>query len=186
MASPPPPPAPPAAPVPVPTGRFGPGCMVGGCAAGCGTAFVLVTVACGLVYWFGARIWQEQVRTQLEESAVVRDHVGLPLHCEVDWTASFADPDQDVFVFRLSGPGGEARARLRLKTRDDGSEQVLGGTLELPDGRRLELDVAADTEDGDGDTPEVVPPDGAAAGGEPDTSRPAPADVPRGAPGADG
>ena len=110
--------------------------IVGGIAA---LLLVAVAVSAALAFGFGMKVLNEQVRVELRDNPVIRARIGEPGPLELDFMGTAADPGDDVFVFRVEGPLGRGRVTANLATREDGTEEVTGGTLRLDSGEEFGL-----------------------------------------------
>ena len=110
--------------------------LVVGLVVGCG---VLAALCCGGLFLFGTRTVAEQVKTDLRGNPVIEEHLGPIDTIELDWIASQNAPGEDEFVFDVEGPKGTGRIQVVTETVDAETEDVVSGTLELPNGETYDL-----------------------------------------------
>jgi hypothetical protein len=102
----------------------------------------LLLVCCGggaLLVRFGLQIVTTEVEDQLSDNPVLREHIGDVQSFEMDWSRSFADEDDDTFVYQVRGTKGEGRVTVKHITDDDGDEVILSAQLRLPSGETIDL-----------------------------------------------
>lgn len=96
---------------------------------------VIVTVAgCGLLDEF-----EKQVAADIKDNPVVVQYIGDINSIETDWTATGEEPDENTFVFRISGTKGEGMLTAECITIDADHEDVVSGSLELASGETIDL-----------------------------------------------
>lgn len=93
-----------------------------------------VTTGCGLLAEF-----ERQVAVDIENNPVIVRYIGDIDAIEIDWTATGEEPDDDVFVFRLSGSKGDGVLTAKCITIDADHEDVVSGSLRLPSGETIDL-----------------------------------------------
>ena len=111
---------------------------------GClGCAFLgAICVALGLfgITYFGFGVLAEQVGESVSDNPVVLEHLGGIQSIKLDWMASMADPDPDLFVYQIEGSKGSGEIRVHSTSSDDGmSEHVTWGVLRTSDGSTYDL-----------------------------------------------
>lgn len=107
---------------------------------------LLAVLCCGGIAYFGFGIVAEQVKADLRGNAVVEEHIGPITSIRTDLIASLATEGQDEFVFDVEGPKGKGRLKVVTVTIDAGTEEVVSGTLELPNGELYDLFPDAETD----------------------------------------
>jgi hypothetical protein len=110
-----------------------------GCAAAGVVGIVVLALGAGLFVRWGMGIFAEQVKLELRENPVILEHLGRLDTLEMDMTASTAAEDEDEFVFNAEGTKGSGVIRAICITRSPDREEVVSGTLELPDGSTYDL-----------------------------------------------
>lgn len=113
-------------------------------------AVLLVGLTClggSAFVFFGLDLVTADVEADLRDNPVLREELGDVVEFEIAWGQSFAHPDEDVFVYRVTGTKGSGLVRAESLTVDDG-EQVIWAELELPSGEVRVL-VEREAESGD-------------------------------------
>ena len=72
------------------------------------------------------------------ERAQHLERIGEVREFEMDWSESLAEPDSEIFVYRVEGSAGKGKVRVESRTVED-REQVVWAELELPGGEVVEL-----------------------------------------------
>jgi hypothetical protein len=115
------------------------GCWWGALALGCGGMLALCCGGgSGLVY-FGMSVMAEEIKTKVRDDPALREHIGEIQQFEADMMASIAEADDDTYVYHVQGTKGSGELRVKSVTDDNGDEQVVSGTLRLPDGTEVQL-----------------------------------------------
>ena len=107
-----------------------------------GGGLLAVVVCCGGTFGVAQLAFasmEEDVRKDLAGNPVVNERLGGITAVDLEFLASADHPDEDVFIFDLTGPKGTGRAVIDCGDTPDGGLWVRGGTLELPDGTSLDL-----------------------------------------------
>jgi hypothetical protein len=113
--------------------------MLFGC-GGCAVVVVLATIFGGwALLRFGLGVFSGEVESELRSNPVITEHIGLIQEFEIDVGASFAAAGDEVFVFRVRGSKGSGLVTATCVTTDDGTENVVAGTLQLDSGETLNL-----------------------------------------------
>jgi hypothetical protein len=102
----------------------------------------LLLVCCGggaLLVGFGLQIVTTEIEDQLSGNPILQEHVGEVQSFEMDWSRSFADEDDDTFIYQVQGTKGEGRVTVKHITDDDGNEVILSAQLRLPNGETVDL-----------------------------------------------
>lgn len=123
------------------SGNWSKGCIIAAVAAFVGAVTCVVLLIGGgmwIASW-GIDVVAQQVANDIENNPVIVQHIGLINSIEVDWTASMAEPGEDVFVFELSGSKGRGVLVAESKTIDVDTENVTWGRLKLPSGEQYDL-----------------------------------------------
>jgi len=112
-------------------------------ALGCGGC-VAVTVVAILAAVLGAVIWSlgtfaDSVEADLRQNPVIIEHIGRIESFKLELHASLIEPGDDSFVFRVEGTRGAGLVHATCVTVDDGSEDVVAGTLQLDAGEMTDL-----------------------------------------------
>ena len=102
------------------------------CVAGLVVCFT--ASACGLLDEF-----ERQVAEDIKANPVIVNHNGEITAIEVDWTATGEEPDEDVFVFNLTGTKGNGTLTAECITVDADHEDVVSGSLQIPSGETIDL-----------------------------------------------
>jgi hypothetical protein len=80
-----------------------------------------------------------EIEDQLSDNPVMREHIGDIESFEMDWSRSFADEDDDTFIYQVRGSKGEGRVTVQHITNDAGDEEILSAQLRLPSGETFDL-----------------------------------------------
>lgn len=106
-----------------------------------GIAALLVVGVIALAVW-GMSLVEEEVSFILEKHPAVVKALGPNPDCEMDLKRSMNDERYDWFYYRCSGPSGKGVAVVHTEsTGPNAEEELVEGTLELDDGRKIKLDV---------------------------------------------
>jgi hypothetical protein len=109
-----------------------------------------LTTFCGVgclgLGWFSLGMLEEMAKTEFNNNAVVRDHLGELESCSINWTDTMEerqrekDPvrQNELWSFDLQGSKGKGLVRARMRQQGD-KFALVEGTLELEDGRLLDL-----------------------------------------------
>jgi hypothetical protein len=110
---------------------------------GCGGCAVIGALAIILGGWgllrFGLVVFTDEVESDLRSNPVIVEHVGRIEEFELDLGGSIAAEGGDDFVFRVSGTKGSGLLTATCITNEDGSEEVVAGTIQLESGETLDL-----------------------------------------------
>ncbi len=118
-----------------------------GC-GGCAVVVALVTIFGGwALLKFGLGVFSGEVESELRSNPVIIEHIGLIEEFEIDLGASFAEEGDEVFIFRVRGSKGSGLVTATCVTTDDGTEEVVAGTVQLDSGETLDLFPADDIGD---------------------------------------
>ncbi|REK18873.1 MAG: hypothetical protein DWQ37_03455 [Planctomycetota bacterium] len=107
-----------------------------------GGGVVALLVCCGGIggfFYFGLTVFAKQVEAELRDNPALVEHVGAVQSFEIDWVATSAEADNDVFAFNVRGDQGEGVVTAKCVTTDDDSEEIAWATLRLPNGETVEL-----------------------------------------------
>lgn len=99
-------------------------------------------VCCGggaLLTWFGKNVGEEEITAQLRDNPKLREHIGEIKNLDMDFVASGAQDDSDVFVYNVEGSKSSGRLTIRESMDDDFSTIVEEATLRLPDGSEVKV-----------------------------------------------
>ena len=99
-------------------------------------------VCCGggaLLTWFGKNVGEEEITAQLRDNPKLREHIGEIKNLDMDFVASGAQDDSDVFVYNVEGSKSSGRLTIRESMDDDFSTIVEEATLRLPDGSEVKI-----------------------------------------------
>jgi hypothetical protein len=88
---------------------------------------------------FGMDVLTEEVRGELDDNAVVQEHIGAIQTMSIDHEKSAAVEGDDVFVFRIEGDKGSGYVTVESVTNAAGMEEVAGGSLRLDTGETFPL-----------------------------------------------
>lgn len=110
--------------------------IIGGIVLGGGLTVVLLCAGLG---WYGWSVLSEQYRVAMNRNPVIVEHLGEVREIEIDLGATGDEPGEDVFVYRAIGAKGTGVVTAEFHTVDDDNEEIISGTLELPDGRTFDL-----------------------------------------------
>lgn len=103
-------------------------------------------VGCLGLGWFSLTMVEEMAKTELNNNAVVREHLGELTSCSVNWTDTMEERQREqdrarhneLWSFDVEGSKGKGLIRARM--RQQGEKFVLlDGVLEMEDGRLLDL-----------------------------------------------
>ena len=104
-----------------------------------GGGLICVFACCGGFVAFGFGIIQEEVELELRDHPVIRAHIGEISSVKMDFMASIANNNDDVWVYDIEGSKEKGRVTLNHVTDDIGNEVFREGTLRLSDGRTVTL-----------------------------------------------
>ena len=106
-----------------------------------GSGFVVLLCCGGFggLMVFGFNVIAKEVELQLRDNAALVEHIGEIEEFDIDWMASMAHPEDDVFVFEVTGTKGSGEITAKSVTMPDGNESVEWATLRLPTGETIEL-----------------------------------------------
>lgn len=105
------------------------GVMLLGCCGGC----------LGLVY-FGKGVIEEEVANELRGNPVLIREVGTIESLKVNFVASAAQDDEEIFVYDVQGSKSSGKIKVLSVTDDLFDEEiVIWAELELPDGKKFTL-----------------------------------------------
>ncbi|MCH5377557.1 MAG: hypothetical protein JJ992_26670 [Planctomycetes bacterium] len=105
-------------------------------------AGLMLLLCCGggaLVVRFGMQIITTQVEDQLADNPVLKEHIGEIEAFDLDWSRSFADEDDDTFVYQVRGTKGEGRVTVKHITDDSGDQEIVSASLRLSSGETFDL-----------------------------------------------
>jgi len=122
-----------------PSRRSKSGCLLWAILLGAGLMLLLCCGGGALIMRFGMQIITTQVEDQLADNPILREHIGEIESFELDWTRSFADEDDDTFIYQVRGSKGEGRVTVKHITDDDGNEEILEAELRLSSGEVVDL-----------------------------------------------
>lgn len=88
---------------------------------------------------FGLQIVTTEIEDQLSGNPILQEHIGEVQSFEMDWSRSFADEDDDTFIYQVQGTKGEGRVTVKHITGEDGNEVILSAQLRLPSGETIDL-----------------------------------------------
>lgn len=110
---------------------------------GCGGCAVIAVLAMFFGGWamvrLGLDVFANDVESELRDNPVIIEHIGRIENLEVDLTASLSTEENDDFVFTVTGTKGSGLIHATCITRDDGTEAVTAGTIQLESGETLDL-----------------------------------------------
>jgi hypothetical protein len=112
---------------------------VGIAAAG---GLLMIVLCCGggwLAFRFGMGLVAEEVQADLDDNAVIQEHIGAIQTLSMDITRSAAVEGDDVLVFRIEGDKGSGYLTVESATNAAGLEEVTGGSLRLDSGETFPL-----------------------------------------------
>ncbi len=119
--------------------RSSTGCWVWALLLGVG---LMLLVCCGggaLIVRFGMQIITTQIEDQLADNAILKEQLGEIESFELDWSRSFADEDDDTFIYQVRGSKGQGRVTVKHITNDAGDEEILSAELRLSSGETFNL-----------------------------------------------
>ncbi len=106
----------------------------------CGGGFLMLCGGgCGAIIFFGMNLLAKEIELELRDNPVLVEHIGQVQSFKIDWMASLAHPEADVWVFNVRGPKGSGQVTAESITMPDGNERVTWATLRLPSGETIEL-----------------------------------------------
>ncbi|KHL55144.1 hypothetical protein [Xanthomonas cannabis] len=120
----------------------------------CASVFGVVVLAAGL--WLVGTGWSmfaDQVRTALQEDAVVQEHIGQIRSMRVDLLRTGMAAEGEEFVFDVEGDRGAGRVAATWASAGADQEILSEGLLTLRDGTEYTLPAAATTDVEIPDTP---------------------------------
>ena len=87
----------------------------------------------------GLDVFANDVESELRDNPVIIEHIGRIEEIEADLMASLSTEGEDDFVFDVRGTKGSGLIHATCVTRDDGTEAVTAGTIQLETGETLDL-----------------------------------------------
>lgn len=99
---------------------------------------VLLVGGLAALFVFGGSVIEEQVAADLEDNAVLAEHVGGGRTFDIQWVQSGMHPDNDTFIFRVTGSKGTGVITAKCITVSADKEDVTEGTLNVG-GRTYDL-----------------------------------------------
>jgi hypothetical protein len=99
---------------------------------------VLLVGGLGALFVFGGSVIEEQVAADLEDNPVLAEHVGDGRTFDIQWVQSGMHPDNDTFIFRVTGRKGSGVITAKCITVSAEEEDVTEGTLTVA-GRTYDL-----------------------------------------------
>lgn len=106
---------------------------------GCGVLAVIGLVAAlGGFFYLGSEVLAEAVGEDLRDHPVVLEHIGQIEAIDTEMLKSIAT-EGDLFVYRVKGSKGSGLLRVESVSHDDGSEEVVSGTLQVDGGSEIDL-----------------------------------------------
>ena len=97
-----------------------------------------VVVAGGLVY-FGFGVLSTEIANELRDNPALREHIGEIQSFDVNFVASAAEEDENVYVYDVVGDKGSGTVTVKSLTDSDGSEEIIWARLRTSDGTTVEL-----------------------------------------------
>jgi hypothetical protein len=122
-----------------PPRRSSSGCWIWAIVAGAGFLLLMCCGGGALLVGFGLQIVTTEIEDQLSGNPILQEHIGEVQSFEMDWSRSFADEDDDTFIYQVQGTKGEGRVTVKHITGEDGNEVILSAQLRLPSGETIDL-----------------------------------------------
>ena len=110
--------------------------------AGAGLFFVLACCGGGLgLGMLGIQVEEASLETQLRDNPQVRQHVGEISEFKTNYSKSFANEDEDMWVYDVQGSKGNAELTITTSTAADFESTIEGVVMRLPTGETIEVDL---------------------------------------------
>jgi hypothetical protein len=122
-----------------PPRRSSSGCWIWAIVAGAGFLLLMCCGGGALLVGFGLQIVTTEIEDLLSGNPILQEHIGEVQSFEMDWSRSFADEDDDTFIYQVQGTKGEGRVTVKHITGEDGNEVILSAQLRLPSGETIDL-----------------------------------------------
>lgn len=112
---------------------------------GAGLFFVLACCGGGLgLGMLGIRFEEANMETQLRDNVQVRQHLGEISEFKTNYTKSFANDDEDIWVYDVKGSKGSAEMTITTSTDADFESTIEGVVMRLPTGETIEVNLDDD------------------------------------------
>ncbi len=99
-----------------------------------GSMLVLTAAGCGLF-----DVFIDQVKADIKDNPVIVQHIGTIQSMEIDWAGTGSEPDENTFVFNVTGSKGSGVLTAECITIDANTEDVRSGKLETSAGQTFDL-----------------------------------------------
>lgn len=90
---------------------------------------------------FGFSVMAVEVQDELAMTPEFQEHIGSIESFEMNWARSFADEDDDAFVYDIQGSNGSGYVRVEQYTDEFGREVIESAKLTLSDGRSIPVSI---------------------------------------------
>lgn len=115
-------------------------CLILGLIFGGVGAFVLLCGGCCVgVVMFGLDQIGSEIERDLADNPVIQEHIGNFQTFEMDKWKSIQHSDEDIYVFRVSGPNGSGTIEAECLDNDEGIYEVWSGELRMDSGETYDL-----------------------------------------------
>ncbi len=115
-------------------------CLILGLIFGGVGAFVLLCGGCCVgVVFFGLDQIGGEIEQDLADNPVIQEHIGDIQTFEMNKWESIQHADEDVYVFRVSGPKGSGTVEAECLDNDAGIYEVWSGELRMDSGEVYDL-----------------------------------------------
>ena len=92
----------------------------------------------GLSY-FGLGMVATDVEEQLRDHPVIQTEIGEIESFEMSLTKSAVEPEDDVFVFEVTGTKGEGEVTAKIYTNSDAMEEIIWARIKTSRGETIDL-----------------------------------------------
>jgi hypothetical protein len=99
---------------------------------------LLLVGGLGALFVFGGSVIEEQVAADLADNPVLDEHVGDDRKFDIQWVQSGMHPDNDTFIFRVTGSKATGVMTAKCITVSADKEDVTEGTINVG-GRTYDL-----------------------------------------------
>jgi len=106
---------------------------------GVGAAVLLCGGCCVGLVFVGLNQIGSEIQTDLAGNEVIQEHIGNIQTFEMDKWKSIEHANEDVYVFRITGPNGSGTIEAECIADDEGTYHVQSGELKMDSGETFDL-----------------------------------------------
>ena len=104
-----------------------------------GGGFLLCCGGLGGLTYFGLDLVSAEVEDQLRDHPTIQTEIGEIETFKMSLAKSVAQPDDDVFVFDVTGTKGEGEVTAKIFTNSDDMEEIIWARIETSTGTTIDL-----------------------------------------------